>query len=214
VWKRVNPGHGITVQHDAIAAECEKARRRAAEAERLPPLHAQPVGERRVRVDASRLVGRVPRPVDDAAAAGALDSPAGWIWRRRTIHRHSCSPSRAARRSGSVDRGSRDKRVRGGGQAVDLAQLPDHDCPVLLDPARHDASSTRRTIECRMLSGRLGSCSAPRTATSSTTTRIFYDITINRSPSSEHCRSRRTDSSSSASLGEGRGDRIRSSVRD
>jgi phage terminase large subunit-like protein len=26
VWRRVNPGHGITVQHDAIAAECEKAK--------------------------------------------------------------------------------------------------------------------------------------------------------------------------------------------
>jgi phage terminase large subunit-like protein len=26
VWKRVNPGHGITVQHAAIAAECEKAK--------------------------------------------------------------------------------------------------------------------------------------------------------------------------------------------
>jgi phage terminase large subunit-like protein len=26
VWRRVNPGHGITVQHSAIAAECEKAK--------------------------------------------------------------------------------------------------------------------------------------------------------------------------------------------
>ena len=26
VWKRVNPGHGITVQHRAIAAECEEAK--------------------------------------------------------------------------------------------------------------------------------------------------------------------------------------------
>lgn len=26
VWRRVNPGHGITVQHEAIAAECEKAK--------------------------------------------------------------------------------------------------------------------------------------------------------------------------------------------
>jgi phage terminase large subunit-like protein len=26
VWRRVNPGHGITVQHAAIAAECEKAK--------------------------------------------------------------------------------------------------------------------------------------------------------------------------------------------
>jgi phage terminase large subunit-like protein len=26
VWRRVNPGHGITVQHNAIAAECEKAK--------------------------------------------------------------------------------------------------------------------------------------------------------------------------------------------
>jgi phage terminase large subunit-like protein len=26
VWRRVNPGHGITVQHEAIKAECEKAK--------------------------------------------------------------------------------------------------------------------------------------------------------------------------------------------
>jgi phage terminase large subunit-like protein len=26
VWRRVNPGHGVTVQHAAIAAECEKAK--------------------------------------------------------------------------------------------------------------------------------------------------------------------------------------------
>jgi phage terminase large subunit-like protein len=26
VWRKVNPGHGITVQHSAIAAECEKAK--------------------------------------------------------------------------------------------------------------------------------------------------------------------------------------------
>lgn len=26
VWRKVNPGHGITVQHEAIAAECEKAK--------------------------------------------------------------------------------------------------------------------------------------------------------------------------------------------
>jgi hypothetical protein len=74
----VNPGHGITVQHDRDRRRVREGEGRAAEAERLPPLHAQPLGERASRVDAGRLVGRVPGSVDDAelqslSLAGGLD---------------------------------------------------------------------------------------------------------------------------------------------
>jgi phage terminase large subunit-like protein len=61
VWRKVNPGHGITVQHDAIAAECEKAKNEPRKLNDFLRFTLNRWVNAAIGVDAGRLVGCVRR---------------------------------------------------------------------------------------------------------------------------------------------------------